>query len=46
MRFYAQFNDHIKHETINKLVTPSPFIKARHSIATNFHTTLLISYDN
>lgn len=45
MRFAMQFSDHVKHEAINKLVTPS-ILRSSLPFVSDFHTTLLLSYDN
>ena len=45
MRFYIQFNDHLKHEAMNKLVTTTAPEK-KNSHKNDFHTTLLFSIDN
>jgi hypothetical protein len=43
MRFYAQFNDHKKHDTICSLVTPSSPMKSALGIH-DFHTTVFFSF--
>jgi hypothetical protein len=43
MRFYAQFTDHNKHDTICSLVTASSPKKLSESIH-DFHTTLFFSF--
>jgi hypothetical protein len=45
MRFFGQFSDHVKHETITKLVTPSAL---KHSLPkfSDFHTSLVLSIDS
>lgn len=43
MRFYAQFNDHKKHDTIRSLVTPSSPQKSALSVH-DFHTTVFFSF--
>ena len=45
MRFYVQFNDHVKHEAIMKIVTPSPQNRKRNT-KRDFHATLILSFDN
>lgn len=45
MRFYVQFNDHVKHEAMNKLVSPS-ILRNSLSLQSDYHTTLLLSIDN
>lgn len=45
MRFYIQFNDHVKHEAMNKLVSPSSPRTASQRL-NDFHTILLLSFDN
>jgi len=43
MRFYAQFNDLKKHDTICSLVTPSSPKKSSLSVH-DFHTTIFFSF--
>lgn len=45
MRFFVQFKDHSKHEAIKKIVTPSNTSHSKNSTR-NFHTTLILSFDN
>jgi hypothetical protein len=45
MRFYAQFTDHNKHDTICSLVTPSSSSPKKLSYSIHdFHTTLFFSF--